>query len=190
MREYGDDFRALGWTHKEAVCVRHRVMADVVKWNRHRDSVTVLDFGCGLAHFLDCVQRERITYVGADIVPEFLRRCVIKHPDKKFVYADVVRGDPVPASDYTMINGVFTQKLDTPYDDMVDYFTLILKALFNAAEHGIAFNVMSAHVDWQRDDLFHVPFDQMAEIVSQHLSRNYVFRSDYGLREYTTYVYH
>ena len=28
---------------------------------------------------------------------------------------------------------------------------------------GIAFNVMTKHVDWERDDLFHLPFDQLAE---------------------------
>jgi hypothetical protein len=44
-------------------------------------------------------------------------------------------------------------------------------------------------VDWERDVLFHLPFDAAAAFVSSALSRRFVFRSDYGLYEYTTYVY-
>ncbi len=48
---------------------------------------------------------------------------------------------------------------------------------------------MSKQVDWERDDLFHLPLDQMADFVCGNLSRNFVIRNDYGLYEYTTYVY-
>jgi len=61
--------------------------------------------------------------------------------------------------------------------------------VFSHAAIGIAFNVMSKHVDWERDDLFHLPFDTLAEFLEEHLTRNYVFRNDYGLYEYTTYAY-
>ncbi len=53
----------------------------------------------------------------------------------------------------------------------------------------MAFNVMSKHVDWEREDLFHLPFDTLAEFLKKELTRNFVFRNDYGLYEYTTYVY-
>jgi hypothetical protein len=48
---------------------------------------------------------------------------------------------------------------------------------------------MTKHLDWERPDLFHLPFDATAEFVTKELTRNYVFRSDYGLYEYTTYIY-
>jgi len=54
---------------------------------------------------------------------------------------------------------------------------------------GVAFNVMSKHVDWERDDLFHLPFDTLARYLIASLTRNFVIRSDYGLYEYTTYIY-
>jgi hypothetical protein len=49
---------------------------------------------------------------------------------------------------------------------------------------------MSKHVDWEREDLFHLPFDTLAAFLKQELSGNFVIRNDYGLYEYTTYVYH
>jgi hypothetical protein len=48
---------------------------------------------------------------------------------------------------------------------------------------------MSKLVDWERDDLFHRPFDTMASFVWKNLSRHFVIRHDYPAYEYTTYVY-
>jgi hypothetical protein len=48
---------------------------------------------------------------------------------------------------------------------------------------------MSKLVDWERDDLFHRPFDTMASFVWKNLSRHFVIRHDYPAYEYITYVY-
>ena len=65
---------------------------------------------------------------------------------------------------------------------MTDYMIGLLSLAFTHCRHGLAFNVMSHHVDWQREDLFHVPFNRMAEILhAANFGRNYIFRADYGL---------
>jgi hypothetical protein len=87
------------------------------------------------------------------------------------------------------MNGVFTEKRGLTFDEMFAYFERTLSAVFAKAEMGVAFNVMSKHVDWERDDLFHLPFDTLARFLIESLTRNFVIRSDYGLYEYTTYVY-
>ena len=48
---------------------------------------------------------------------------------------------------------------------------------------------MSTQVDWIRDDLFYLALDDLTSFVTQHLGRNFVVRSDYGLYEYTVYLY-
>jgi hypothetical protein len=53
----------------------------------------------------------------------------------------------------------------------------------------LAFNVMSKQVDWERDDLFHLPLDRLLTFLSREVSRHVVIRHDYGLYEYTAYVY-
>ena len=70
-----------------------------------------------------------------------------------------------------------------------DYTKAVLLKVFALARVGIAFNVMSKQVEWERDDLFHLPFDVLADFLTSELSRNFIFRHDYGLFEYTTYVY-
>jgi hypothetical protein len=62
--------------------------------------------------------------------------------------------------------------------------------VFAKARAGIAFNVMTAQADWERNDLFHLPLDRLSDFLTRELSRHFVIRNDYGLYEYTTYLYH
>ena len=96
----------------------------------------------------------------------------------------------LPQFDYVVINGVFTARHGVDFPDMLGLFKRVVVKTFALARVGIAVNTMSKHVDWERDDLFHMPFDVMAEFLTREVSRSFVFRSDYGLYEYTTYVYH
>ncbi len=72
---------------------------------------------------------------------------------------------------------------------MFGYFQEVLLAVFPKAIVGVAFNVHSKHVDWERDDLFHLPFDSLAAFLKKMVSKDFVFRNDYGLYDYTTYVF-
>jgi hypothetical protein len=47
---------------------------------------------------------------------------------------------------------------------------------------------MSKHVDWERDDLFHWPLDDIMAFCKRDLSRHVAFRLDYGLWEGATFV--
>ena len=86
-------------------------------------------------------------------------------------------------------NGVFTEKLGFSFDNMKDYFEKMILELFEICNYGLAFNVMSSHVDWTREDLFHMPMDVLADFVIEHLTRNFIIRNDYGLYEYTVYIW-
>ena len=48
---------------------------------------------------------------------------------------------------------------------------------------------MSKHVDWEREDLFHLSFDELGSFLKEEISRNFTIRNDYGLYEYTVYIY-
>ena len=113
-----------------------------------------------------------------------------KFPDVTYYELDIIDDDiGLPTFDYVVMNGVFTAKCDLSFEDMLDYFQRLVRRVFANARKGLAFNVMSKQVDWERDDLFHVPFDLLASFLTREVSRHFVFRHDYGLYEYTTYVY-
>jgi hypothetical protein len=72
---------------------------------------------------------------------------------------------------------------------MFDFFKTVIKKLWVKCNKGLSFNLMSKHVDWERDDLFHVSLDELGWFLKDHLSRDFIIRNDYKLYEYTTYVY-
>ncbi len=185
--QHGDTARGVDWPDAEGARVRYRVMAEL-----SRDRGDFLDFGCGAGHFLEYLQQTRTPcpgYRGLDISPIFVDLCRSKYPGVAFDCMDVMAPDAViPSEDYVIMNGVFTEKREVPHEVFFDAMTVVLTKVFAAAKRGMAFNLMSKYVDWERDDLFHVPYDNIIRFVMS-LSRHHLIRADYGLREYTVYVY-
>jgi SAM-dependent methyltransferase len=188
--KHGDSYLGVGWTKKkENADVRYKVMLELMEG---REPSTLLDFGCGAAHLYEYMVAQGIDWVrysGLDLSPKYLNLCRTKHPHLTFYGDDVL--DPsarVPMHDYVVMNGVFNYKGDFSFDEMWSYCQRLLIKVSSLAAKGFAFNVVSKHVDWERDDLFHLPFDLLAEFLYKNVSRQFTFRHDYGLFEYTTYV--
>ena len=80
-------------------------------------------------------------------------------------------------------------KRSLSFDEMWVYFCKVITLIFNHCNKGFAFNVMSKNVDWEREDLFHLPHDLLTDFLCKKLTRNYIIRNDYGLYEYTVYVF-
>jgi len=111
-------------------------------------------------------------------------------PDHDFEVRDILE-NPLPGQsiDYIVMNGVLTERVSLTYEQMKEYSCSIIKAAYDTCIYGIAFNVMSTHVDWYRNDLFHWSLDSVVSFLVKECSRNIVIRMDYGLYEFTVYVY-
>ena len=194
LDKHGDTHLGVDWPKADDVYKRHRVMLDVIKPESRGSEIRLLDFGCGAAHLNEYIIEQglnNIEYAGLDLSEKFVRLCQSKFPSNRFFCVDLLdENASLPMFDYIVLNGVFTEKRELLFDEMLAYFKQLLKRVFSHATVGIAFNVMTKHVDWERDDLFHLPFDTLAEFLKKELTRTFVFRNDYGLYEYTTYVYH
>ncbi len=195
LENYGDNHLGVGWTkNKDDVDLRYKVMLDVIRSGPILP-VRLLDFGCGASHLYDYILRKELSYIeysGLDISHNFLNLSITKHPHIKYYLLDILKDgnlDILPFFDYVVMNGVFTVKRDISFENMFDYTKEVIRKMFGKVQIGMAFNFMSKQVDWEREDLFHVPFDLIAEFLTKEISRNFVFRHDYGLYEYTVYVY-
>lgn len=195
LDKHGDNHLGVDWPKLEDVEKRYRVMLDVFRFdNRFQPNSTLLDFGCGAAHLLEYMQREgtnQVHYAGLDLSPKFIELCQNKFPNQPFYCLDVLRDNhALPVYDYVVMNGVFTEKRELTQDEMWSYLKAMLKTVFqNHTKRGLAFNVMSKNVEWERDDLFHLSHDLLTEFITKELSRDYLIRADYQLFEYTTYIY-
>jgi SAM-dependent methyltransferase len=193
LREHGDTHRGVDWPKAEDAAVRYRVMLDVIRPSPPGESVRLLDFGCGAAHLYEYIQTHElkgIDYSGLDLSGKFVELSQQKFPSRRFYLGDILENaEIIPQFDYIVMNGVFTEKRDLSFEQMFDYFKQLVLATWKKVDRGLALNVMSKQVDWEREDLFHLSFDTLAKFLTSEVTRNFIIRNDYGLYEYTTYIY-
>jgi hypothetical protein len=192
LEQHGDSHLGVDWPRESDINTRFNVMLDVVG-DDPSEKISLLDFGCGLSHLLDYIQTKnlsKIQYSGLDLSSKFTDFSKEKHLNNTFYYIDILTDSmKLPEFDYIIMNGVFTQKRDLTFEEMFDYFKKLISAVSEKAKKGIAFNVMSKQVDWEKDGSFHLSFDLLADFLTQQISKDFTFRHNYGLYEYTTYVY-
>jgi len=190
LQKNGDNHLGVDWPNYEDTLVRHQIMYDVIK--DKNEELTLLDFGCGLGHFFEWILNTQETcpfYSGLDINDSFYQKCREKYPFINFYHTDILKNDNIPNFDYIVCNGTFTEKRELSQNEMMSFFKSVLIKLWDKCNKGIAFNVMSKLVDWEREDLFHVSMDELGFFLKNNLSRNFIIRNDYKLYEYTIYVY-
>lgn len=191
LERHGDTHWGVDWPRKKDVEVRYRVMLDLLR--PAAGKIKLLDFGCGASHLYEYIRRKKylnLEYIGLDISKPFIDLSKKKHPKNRYLCLDVLR-DPgkLPVFDYAVMNGVYTQKRNLSQAEMFDLLKKQVKIVFGRARRGVAFNVMSGRVDWKRREAFHLDFDELASFLVKEVSRDFVFRHDYGLYEFTTYLY-
>ncbi|WP_324671794.1 class I SAM-dependent methyltransferase [Hymenobacter sp. GOD-10R] len=194
LAAHGDNHKGVGWPSYDDAQARYQVMLEGLLSASVPDKpVRLLDFGCGSAHFLEFLQHHhlpQIEYTGLDMSEKQLAVARSKFPDTPFYCFDVLQNPTaLPDFDYIIMNGIFTQKCSLSFEEMWTYCQSLLRTLWPKTTTGLAFNVMTKQVDWEREDLFHVPLDLLASFLKQDLTRHFAFRHDYGLYEYTTYLY-
>jgi SAM-dependent methyltransferase len=193
--QHGDTHEGLGYPKPDGYAKRQEVLLDVMRFGPSAPKpARILELGCATGVLLDHLEGSAmppVEYLGVDLLESMVQRAREKHPLREFVIADPLRSPAIwtPQPDYVIMGGLFTWRSSMTAQEMRDYMLSLVTLSFQNCKVGISFNVMSKHVDWEREDLFHVPFDEMASILTEHLGRNYIFRADYGLYEYMTYVY-
>jgi SAM-dependent methyltransferase len=154
----------------------------------------LLDLGCGpglLLNYLAAMGRANtVDYQGIDISPPMIDSARERWPNQVFHARDIL-ADPLPPEsvDVVIMNGVLTERQGIPRERMVEMAEALVGAAYRAARYGVVFNAMSRHVDWERDDLFHWGFDEVAAFLKRDLTRHVAFRADYGLYEFTAFAW-
>ena len=188
--KHGDTHLGVDWPDAEDARLRYGIMLDGINAVGAR---SCLDFGSGLAHFYDfLIERvsEKFDYEGLELSKKMFAFCAQKHPKLRFYSHDVLtEGWKMKQYDAVVMNGVFTEKLGLQYNDMFNYMSQVLRLVYQNTNKVVVFNLMSKQVDWERDDLFHVSLDKIAKLLCDQFGRNFVIRNDYGLYDYTIYLY-
>lgn len=194
LAEAGATPQGVDWPNGQDLEARFAVQLSLLDGVPAGHRPALLDLGCGPGLLLDYLaatgRAGAVDYAGIDLSPAMVEAARRRWPEARFAARDIVAEPLAPLSvDVVLMNGVLTERLGLPQETMEAMAQGLIRAAFDAARVGIAFNVMSDHVDWHRDDLFHWPFDDVARFLTRAVSRHYTLRADYGLYEYTIFVW-
>ena len=188
---YGDAPEGAQWSSKDSQNKRFEILLDIAEMK----NVSVLDFGCGTGAMLEYMNARggdsSIRYTGCDILQEALDIAKQKYANQKNVRFGFFDDFKTEAFDYIFISGVFNNKIENNEGYYQDY----LRILWERTRKGLAFNMMSAYVDYYDDDLFYEKPEKVFSFVKQNLSPYVVLRNDYQVKpgvipfEFAVYVY-
>jgi SAM-dependent methyltransferase len=195
FEKFGTTPKGVDWPNEQDLYLRFKIMLDICRRELIAgEPISILDLGCGYGALYDFLQQQNVAskvhYTGVDLSEKMITSAKQRHPTIDFQMRDILIDQfALSQFDYVLMNGLLTEKTTMPQDEMETFTAAIVKEVFGNCKKGVAFNVMSEHVDWKRDDLFHMPFDRMAVLLKKNASRHFTFRADYGLHEYAVYVY-
>jgi SAM-dependent methyltransferase len=190
------DTVVLGWPNALGVALRYSALLSAIDFGSYsaKRPLRLLDLGCGLGLLLDWLAEngllDSVDYTGVDLVEPMIEAVRGRWPDQRFELRDV-RDEPFAdnAFDYCIVCGIFTVKHGNTYDETVNLAQSTLRAVWPSVSLGIAFHSMSKHVDWERDDLFHWPLDDIMAFCKRDLSRHVTFKLDTGQWDVSTLVH-
>lgn len=195
LANMGPTLEGVGWPNAADLVVRYATLLgpiDFDRFSRNRP-LRLIDLGCGLGFLLDYFAKndllDRVDYTGVDVSEVALTHACRRWPLRRFDLRDI-RDRPfqIDEYDYCIICGVFTSRCCIGFEEMRKLVEATLTAVWRSVAIGVGFNVMSKHVDWEREDLFHWPLDDMMAFCKAKLSRHVSFRLDNGLWDVSAFV--
>jgi SAM-dependent methyltransferase len=183
---HGDTPQAVQYSCAQSQERRFKILTEIGDIQNKK----VLDFGCGtgqLGKYLES-QGIEIEYYGTDIVDEFLSLCNTKFPNGIFKQFSSL---PKIKFDYIFISGVFNNKILNNRK----FYKETLRKLFPMCKYGIAFNMMSAYVDYQDSELFYEYPENVIRFIKREITPFVTLRNDYEVKsgvvpfDFTAYVY-
>lgn len=192
--EHGASSRGVDWGEDTADHdIRLDRMLAVTEMGLRSDAEqSILDVGCGYGALLERMEARGIalSYTGVDICAPMIDAARARRPDATWRVGDILASEDTAAYDFAVCNGIMTQKLTATQRDMDAFAKTLIARLFQSARVGVAFNVMTTHVNFMSDNLYYRnPAELLAWCMSELTPRVRLDHA-YPLFEYTVYLYH
>ncbi len=191
VERYGERFKQHGVdlkTLNTGAGNKHRRQHEVHASIGPLEGKTVLDIGCGLAHYYDFLRGKGVSvnYVGYDIVPPFINVNRERFPEATFEVRDIFRQGIAHRADYV----VFCQVFNNRYGE-ADNAAVVKEALrlaFASARVGISIDMLGSYVNYREDHLFYFSPEEMFAY-AKSLTKFVALRHDYVPFDFTLFLY-
>jgi SAM-dependent methyltransferase len=186
-REQGDSPLGVGWKDQESHNLRLKILSEVGISN----GCSILDVGCGYGALLKYLMNKGVAgikYTGIDIVEPLIEMANKRFGGSaEFRVADIM--DMTQEYDFVVNLGIFNVKLSCGDTEFLENFVSpIILRMWKLARIGLSVSFMTDMVDYRNANLYYASPSRTFDFL-RNLSRYVVLRHDYGLYEFTVYVY-
>ncbi|MDP2336940.1 MAG: class I SAM-dependent methyltransferase [Bacteroidota bacterium] len=190
---HGASPRGVDWgsNPQEHLLRLDRMLAVTQRGTPAGSSTSLLDVGCGFGSLLDrsLAIGLPLVYTGIDICEPMVEAARQRHPNARWMASDILTAPTRDQHDYVVCNGILTQKLGASIRDMDQFLKALVRQMFSLCKVGIAFNVMTSHVNFTAPNLYYRnPAELLAWCMSE-ISTKVILDHAYPLFEYTVYIY-
>ncbi len=193
FKTHGATSQGVDWGPEERALMRYDKMLEVIPTSLWESDtpVQLLDVGCGFGGLMRRAVEQGLAldYTGLDVSLPMIEKGRELFPQAQWAVGDVLRWGAEEQYDFVVCNGILTQKLDTPFEDMLAYSNAVIEKLYLLCRKGTAFNIMTTHVNFQVDNLFYRNPTELMGYCLHKLTRKVRIDHSYPLYEYTTYLY-
>lgn len=152
---------------------------------------SILDVGCGYGSLLGLMREQGLdfAYSGIDLCEPMISAARAQYPSDEWLVGDVVDMEGTRLFDYVVCNGILTQKLGASIRDMDKFLKVIVSRIFELCRVGVAFNVMTTHVNFMSPNLYYRNPSELLAWCMSELTPRVRLDHAYPLFEYTIYLY-
>ena len=181
--EHGVDARSLNPGDLAKYRRQHEVHASIGPL----DGASILDVGCGLAHYYEFLRERgtKVSYVGYDLVPPFIEADRERFPEATFEVRDVTRG-VAHETDYVVMCQVFNRTFES--SDNVEVAKKAIEVTFASARIGVSIDMLSKYVNYEEPHLTYFSPEEMFSF-AKTLTPFVKLRHDYLPPHFTLFLY-
>ena len=190
LSKHGIDSKSVGWNTPE--CQELRFAQLVKVFERKADEVTINELGCGYGHLLKYLNQHQFKvghYFGYDIAPEMLSAAKKYLVDEASKISLIESHELTVQADYSICSGIFNVRFEERDTVWLEHIKRTLRDMYEHANKGISFNMLTKYVDWKEDHLYYGDPEYFFNFCVTEFSRRVVLLHDYPLYEWTIVVY-
>lgn len=184
LEKHGGDIGTLAVGNMERQFVRYDILSRIGDISNS----SVLDLGCGFGDFYGFLLAKglEVDYVGCDMNEKLIEVAQKKYPSAKFEVNDFFTDDANENYDYVISSSAFNNNLEGM--DNYDFIKKIIGKAFDICNKGVSINLMTDYVDYKVDHAFYYSPEELFKF-ARTLTDRVTLRNDYGLYEFTLYLY-
>ena len=174
----------MGWSPRSQKLRYEIILSEIghLAEDPFRPGFTIVDAGCGEGFFLEFLHDQGLdpTYIGLDLMPEFVASCKAKFPDQSLYASNILEDDLAFQCDVAVCCGVISH-MDA------SQALRVIKKLYEISRHGVIVNSVSMLTDPEhvRDDLHHHDLGYFTQRLQHEVTRYVRSRHDYLPHDWT-----